>query len=67
MPVVTVTASRSVVFASRGSEAMDAGAVTLRLLFVAFGAIRGLRRHVIVGMLESNIAMTTGARIGAMH
>src|SRR5436190_16873163 len=51
MPVVAITASGGFLLPPGGGNAMDASAVTLGLLGVAFGAIDDLSGKVIVGVL----------------
>ena len=45
---------------------VDALIVLAGLLGVATGAIHGLRRLVVIGMLRGQVGMTTGAGVGVM-
>ena len=67
MPIVAVTARRGLLFAADQGHPMDAGAVTLGLFLMAFGAVGRLGRNVIVRVFDRNITMAASAGVGLVN
>ncbi len=66
MPVVAIAAPGGLLLSAGQGQPMDACAVALGLLLMAFGAARRLRPDVVIRVFEGNIAVATGAGIRLM-
>jgi len=64
---MAVSAPGSAGSAQRVADAVDACGVTFRFVQMATGAIDGFRQHVVVGVLLSEVAVTTDAGISFVH
>jgi len=65
--IVAVAARGRISLPPRERQAMHTGTVAFGLLLVAPGAFRGLGRHIVIGMFNSNVAVATDAGIGPMN
>lgn len=64
---MTIAARGRIPLPAGGRQAMHAGPVTFGLFFMTSRAFRGFGGDIVVRMFEGNIAVATGAGIGAMH